>query len=154
MTSVLGDTSTSRCQFYRRVCALPAVVRPDRGQIVFRAGSVGAITMPAVLGSQVRIHLTGRNHSAGGVISHPRSKRWTFLICPDVPDEVSLFCELFRCNVTLACVGAEIALPAPRAADDAFRVWVDEPTNPFRPSGMTVIESVRACAAMGSGRHG
>ncbi|MBF6519686.1 DNA-directed RNA polymerase subunit beta [Nocardia farcinica] len=154
MTTVLNDTPTSRCQFYRRVCALPAVVRPDTDTIVFRAGPVGAITMPAILGSQVRLHLRRRNLGGGPIISHPRSKRWTFLVCPDIPDEVPLFCELFRVNVTVASRGAEIALPAPTIAGAAFRLWVDEPTHPFRPPGMAVVESVRACAATGSGRHG
>ncbi|WP_280483072.1 DNA-directed RNA polymerase subunit beta [Nocardia farcinica] len=139
MLTPVSDTPISRCQFYRRVCALPATVRPDTERIVFRAGPVGAVTMPAALGGQVRLHLRRRTLGGGPVISHPRSKRWTFLVQPDLPDDVPLFCELFRLN-------------AVRSA--GFRLWVDEPTHPFRPSGLAVVAAVHACVDPGSVRSG
>ncbi|MBF6572865.1 DNA-directed RNA polymerase subunit beta [Nocardia farcinica] len=143
------DTPVSRCRFYRSVCDLPAVVRPETDRITVRAGHIGAVTMPAVLGGQVRLHL--RRHNLGGpIISHPRSKRWTYLVQPDFPQDVPTFSEMFRLNVTITSPGADIALPTPSATGVAFRLWVDQPTNPFRPSGRAVIESIRACLASGS----
>ncbi|AXK84381.1 DNA-directed RNA polymerase subunit beta [Nocardia farcinica] len=154
MLTPVSDTPISRCQFYRRVCALPATVRPDTERIVFRAGPVGAVTMPAALGGQVRLHLRRRTLGGGPVISHPRSKRWTFLVQPDLPDDVPLFCELFRLNVLVAAAGAEVALPSPTVRSAGFRLWVDEPTHPFRPSGLAVVAAVRACVDPGSVRSG
>ncbi|WP_228782753.1 DNA-directed RNA polymerase subunit beta [Nocardia abscessus] len=142
---VQADTPTTRCQFYRKTCGLPARVRPDLGQIIVLAGSVGAIIMPAELGGRVKGHLQNRQLQLGPIVSHPRSKRWTFLITPDVPDETRLFAELFRVNVSVSRVGAQIALPSPGARQAGFRVWVRPPRDDFRPSGMAVIESIRAC---------
>ncbi len=101
--------------------------------------------MPHQLGAAVKARMHSLGVRPGPIVSHPRSKRWTFLIVPDVPDEIRLFAELFRLNVSVARFGAQIALPSPGARQAGFRVWVTPPRDTFRPSGMVVIESIRAC---------
>ncbi|MEU1550218.1 DNA-directed RNA polymerase subunit beta [Nocardia sp. NPDC005745] len=144
-TTVL-ENPIARVRFYRNVCGLPACIDPSLGRISFWSGSIGAITLPAQLGAQVKNHMQQTGATAGPVVSHPRSKRWTFIIRPDVPDDVPLFAEMFRLNVTLVPPGAEIALPSP--VDDV-RVWAHAPRDSFRPSGMAVIEAIRACRPHG-----
>ncbi|WP_159922425.1 MULTISPECIES: DNA-directed RNA polymerase subunit beta [Nocardia] len=142
-----GDTPLSRCQFYRRECGLPAVIDPpELGRIVMRAGSVWAMTMPARLGQAVKAHMQSRGVALGPVVGHPRSGRWTFLIQPDLPDDVRLFAELFRLDVAVARAGATIALPSPTASVGAIRRWIVPPRSGFRPSGAVVVEAVRAWA--------
>ncbi len=143
------DTPVSRCQFYRRACGLPAVIDPPGlGRIVVHAGSVWGITMPARLGQAVRAHLHGQGNSVGPIIGHPRSGRWTFLIRPDLGevDDMRLFAELFRLDVSVARAGAAIALPSPTASAGAIRLWIEPPANAFRPSGLAVVEAIRAWA--------
>ncbi|MCP2274838.1 hypothetical protein SAMN04244553_2195 [Nocardia amikacinitolerans] len=137
------DTLATRCQFYRRVCGLPAFVQPNYGRIVFSVGTVGAISMPAQLGAQVRIALRSKGLHGAPIVSHPRSKRWTFLCEPNLADTSPYFTEMFRLNATIASLGAHVALPAPSVVSDAFRTWVVQPTNALRPSGEEVVESIR-----------
>ncbi|BDU01730.1 DNA-directed RNA polymerase subunit beta [Nocardia sputorum] len=145
LPSVQADTPLTRCRFYREICGLPARVQPEIGSIIVPAGSVGAVTMPHQLGAAVEGRMQNLGMRLGPIVSHPRSKRWTFLIVPDVPDENRLFAELFRLNVSVSRHGAQIALPSPAARQAGFRVWVTPPRDAFRPSGMAVIESIRAC---------
>ncbi|WP_330230831.1 DNA-directed RNA polymerase subunit beta [Nocardia sp. NBC_00508] len=142
---VQADTALTRCRFYRETCGLPARLQPELGSIIVPMGRVGAITMPHLLGAAVKARMHSQGVQLGPIVSHPRSKRWTFLIVPDVPDENRLFAELFRLNVSVSRFGAQIALPSPGARQAGFRVWVTPPRNAFRPSGMAVIECVRAC---------
>lgn len=144
-TSPAVDTAASRCLFYRRECGLPAAIQPGLQQITVPVGSVGAITMPAQLGIQVRGYLHHRGDRTGPIVGHPRSNRWTYLVLPDIPDDMSLFSILFRLNVILVGIGAQIALPSP---DDTagFRQWVQPPLSLFRPSGQAVVAAARACA--------
>ncbi|MER7451893.1 DNA-directed RNA polymerase subunit beta [Nocardia beijingensis] len=141
----LADTPTARCAYYRHTCDLPAGVHPEIGRIVLRAGFVGAITMPAALGQKVRDDLVHRRIAVGPIISHVRSKRWTFLTRPDLPDDVRLFAELFRLNVSIVPSGGEIALPSPAAADADYRHWIVPPENGFRPAGSSIVDAVRLC---------
>ncbi|WP_067471428.1 DNA-directed RNA polymerase subunit beta [Nocardia amamiensis] len=144
---VQADTPTTRCRFYRQSCGLPAIVQPELGgRIVVLAGSVGAITMPARLGGAVKSHMQSQGVRLGPIVSHPRSKRWTYIVVPDVPDEVRLFAELFRLDAYVTRTGAQIALPSPVGRSAGFRVWVMPPRNEFRPSGIAVVESIRECA--------
>jgi hypothetical protein len=147
---LLADTAESRCLFYRQICGLAARVKPEIGRISVQAGSVWAITMPTHLGHLVKAHMQSRQCAVGPIVSHPRSQRWTFLIRPDLPDDVRLFSELFRLNVTVARLGAEIALPSPADMHAGFRVWVEPPRDTFRPSGMVVVEAIRACVGLRS----
>jgi hypothetical protein len=141
-TAIPADTPVARCAYYQGR-GLRAAVQPDANRIVVKAGGyLGAVTMPAELGNAVRGHLRGRGLSPGPVISHPRSMRWTFLVIPDIPDEVTLFAEMFRLNVTVARPGAQIALPSPHPRSEAFRTWVVPPTA-VRPSGLSVITAIR-----------
>lgn len=147
MPAVLGspptDTPTTRCRYYRNVCGLPAAIKPEFGSIVVRAGTdVGAVTMPTELGVRVRNHIQGRGDNPGPVISHPRAKRWTYLVNPDIPDDVSIFAEMFRLNVTIARHNAQIALPAP-TPDYQFRVWVHPPAGSYRLAGLMVVDAIR-----------
>ncbi|WP_454194194.1 DNA-directed RNA polymerase subunit beta [Nocardia sp. Marseille-Q1738] len=150
---VHADTPTTRCRFYRQSCGLPAIVQPELGgRIVVPADSVGAITMPARLGGAVKGRMKSQGMRLGPIVSHPRSKRWTFIVVPDVPDEVRLTAELFRLNVSVSRAGAQIALPSPVARSAGFRVWVTPPRDGFRPSGMAVVEAIRECGPPPSGK--
>ncbi|WP_228002276.1 DNA-directed RNA polymerase subunit beta [Nocardia australiensis] len=144
----LGDTPTSRCRFYRHTCGLAAAIEPELGRITVRADTVSAITTPAILGQAVKVHMQTRHYAVGPIISHPRSQRWTFLVRPDLPDEVPLFSELFRLNVTIARSGAQIALPSPTDRHAGLRVWIEPPRDTFRPPGTVVVEAIRACVGV------
>ncbi|MGK8521435.1 hypothetical protein ACRS6B_07680 [Nocardia asteroides] len=104
------------------------------------------MTMPTRLGQAVKAHMQSRGVTLGPIVGHPRSGRWTFLIQPDLPDDVRLFAELFRLDVAVARCGATIALPSPIAAVGTIRQWIVPPRDAFRPSGRVVIEVVRAWA--------
>ncbi|MBF6225661.1 hypothetical protein IU470_11170 [Nocardia abscessus] len=85
----------------------------------------------------------------GEEFSHVRSKRWTFLTRPDLPDDVRLFAELFRLNVSIVPSGGEIALPSPVDADAGYRHWIVAPQDGFRPSGSSIVDTVRSCTRTG-----
>ncbi|WP_228833934.1 hypothetical protein [Nocardia abscessus] len=104
------------------------------------------MTMPTRLGQSVKAHMQNRGVALGPIVGHPRSGRWTFLIQPDLPDDVRLFAELFRMDVAVARAGATIALPSPTASAGAIRQWIVPPRNAFKPSGAAVVEAVRAWA--------
>ncbi|WP_433681078.1 hypothetical protein [Nocardia sp. CA-119907] len=82
--------------------------------------------------------------------SHPRSNRWTYLVRPDLPDDDSLFAEMFRSTVSVVRAGGTIALPSPSDRCAEFRRWIEPPRCTFRPSGRNVVDTIRACT--GSGR--
>ncbi|MFF7943602.1 DNA-directed RNA polymerase subunit beta [Nocardia gamkensis] len=143
-----GDTPLSRCHYYRQVCGLPATVDPPQiGRIIVRTGMVWAITMPAVLGQHVKAWMQYHGHELGPILSHPRSKRWTFIIRPDLPDDVPLFAEMFRLNVSIIRYGGTIALPSPADRGTRFRAWVTRPDTTFRPSGRVIVAAIRGCVA-------
>lgn len=143
-----GDTPLSRCHYYRQVCGLPAIVDPPQiGRIVVRTGMVWGITMPAILGQHVKVWMQDQGHELGPILSHPRSKRWTFIIRPDLPDDVPLFAEMFRLNVSIIRYGGMIALPSPADRGTKFRAWITHPYTAFRPSGCVVVAAIRHCVA-------
>ncbi len=140
----------SQRSFYQVACGLPARVRLDLARTVFIVGSVGAVTMPAHIGALVKVHMLAQsNGRVGPIIWHPRSKRWTFLVCPDIPGETALFAELFRHNVSVVPVGGEVALPSPFDSRLGYREWVHEPTDGFRPPGTVVVAAIRSCLSTG-----
>ncbi|AHH16491.1 hypothetical protein NONO_c16900 [Nocardia nova SH22a] len=142
------DTPASCCVYYRRVCGLPAVVDHDTGRILLRAGVVGAITMPGELGARVRDELAHRRMCPGPTISHVGSGRWSYLCRPDTAAEsadMRLFGALFRLNVSIASVGATIALPSPTRASMRYRRWIVAPRNTFRPSLAVTLDAIAAC---------
>ncbi|WP_051175544.1 hypothetical protein [Nocardia exalbida] len=149
-TVVLTDTPVSRCRFYREVCGLPARIDGPSGRMFLPSGSVGAITVPAQLGAVVKIRMQKLGDPAGPIISHPRSKRWTLLVRPDIPHDMPLFSELFRLNATLVPIGAQIALPSPAdGVGDRFRVWAQAPSDSYRPGALAVIGAIRDCVQTG-----
>ncbi|MEU7766191.1 hypothetical protein AB0B25_13800 [Nocardia sp. NPDC049190] len=99
--------------------------------------------MPAHLGQLVKIDLQRRGHDIGPIMSHPRSRRWSYLIRPDLPDDDSLFTEMFRLDVSVVRAGGEIALPSPTDQCTRFRHWIEPPRCAFRPSGRVIVESIR-----------
>jgi hypothetical protein len=110
------------------------------------------LMMPAPLGQLVKIHMQQRLSDVGPILSHPRSNRWTYLVRSDLPDDDSLFAEMFRLNVSVVRAGGTIALPSPTDQCVEFRRWVEPPQCTFRPSGLVVVDSIRACAGPGTCR--
>ncbi|MFI6170251.1 DNA-directed RNA polymerase subunit beta [Nocardia sp. NPDC051052] len=143
--AAFADTPTTRCAYYRRTCGLPAGIHPEIGRIVIKAGLVGGITMPAALGQRVRDDLLHRRFTLGPIVAHVRSHRWTYLVRPDLPNDIRLAPALLHLNVSIVPFGGEIALPSP-ADGPAHRQWVIPPRDTFRPSGLTIIAAVQACA--------
>ncbi len=144
----------SRCHYYRNVCDIPATADPPHvGRIVARCGSVWAITMPAVLGQAVKVWMQNQGYTLGPILSHPRSKRWTFIIRPDLPDEIQLFAEMFRFDVSIVREGGTIGLPSPADVGTKFRAWVVRPHSHVRPSGHVIVEAIRAIRAEKTARR-
>jgi hypothetical protein len=145
-----GDTPMSRTLFYRRVCDLPANLDPpSMDSIIMQATYVWAVRMPAPLGQAVKCHMGCRDRAFGPILGIPRSNQWTYLIRPDIPQDVSLYAELFRRNVSVIRDGGTVALPSPAPLSEPFRRWIEPPRDTFRPSGLAVIASVRACLGPG-----
>jgi hypothetical protein len=141
------DTPLSRCNFYRKACDLPAIIDPpSMGRIIMRASRVWGVTVPAELAAMVRLAMREAYSGACPVISHPRSRRWTFLTRSDLPDDDRLFAEMFRLNVSIVRTGGIIALPSPRDRSTHLRRWVEPPHGPIRPSGQLVVQAIRTCA--------
>ncbi|WP_231390360.1 DNA-directed RNA polymerase subunit beta [Nocardia sp. CNY236] len=120
------------------------------GRIIVRTGRVWAVAMPEPLGQRVEAWMSDQGYEAGPILTHPRSRRWTFVVRPDLPDEVALFAEMFRLNVSIVRDGGTIALPGPADSAAGFRAWISPPVNAFRPSGRIVIDATRACRANGA----
>ncbi|MFE3441641.1 DNA-directed RNA polymerase subunit beta [Nocardia sp. NPDC059180] len=110
-----------------------------------KADHVWGMMMPGELGLRVKGDLQRRGESLGPIMSHVRSNRWTLLIRPDLPDETPFFAEMFRHNVSVVRLGGTIALPSPTDQGARFRRWIEPPRSPFRPSGMSIVASIRAC---------
>lgn len=147
-----GDTPASRCVYYRQVCDLPANIDPPHlGRIVLCAEYVLGLIMPAPVGQSVKSHMQQQRSDVGPILSHPRSNRWTYLTRPDLPDDDSLFAQMFRLNVSVVRAGGTIALPSPTDQCVEFRRWIEPPRCTFRPSGLVVVDAIRACT--GSGRY-
>ncbi|MEV4130393.1 DNA-directed RNA polymerase subunit beta [Nocardia sp. NPDC049707] len=142
-----GDTPVSRCHYYRRVCDLPATVDPPHlGRIIMKAEHVWALIMPGHLGRAVKSRMRQHDSDIGPILSHPRSGRWTYLVRPDIPDDVRLFAEMFRLDVSVVRTGGTIALPSPVDHCVEFRRWVQPPRCTFRPSGLVIVDAIRACS--------
>lgn len=141
-----ADTPSSRCEYYRRICHLPATVDPNTGRISVRAGLVWAIELPAALAQMVKVDLDRRQHGGGPVISHPRDARWTFLVRSDIPARVAARdMPLWRNRVTILREGDDITLPSPSDRGHFYRAWITPAHSSFRPSGLDVLDSIRVC---------
>ncbi|MFG2442653.1 DNA-directed RNA polymerase subunit beta [Nocardia fluminea] len=144
------ETPRSRCEFYRRVCSLPAVIDPATGRITMRAGFVGAVMMPTDLAQQVKSTLDFRGVAPLPIIGHPRARMWTFLVRFDIrpmgdPAEVA---RLWKARVVVIRDG-DIALPSPALDTLMVRTWVSPAISKFRPSGAVVLECARDCLELG-----
>ncbi|WP_051030256.1 hypothetical protein [Nocardia takedensis] len=139
-----SDTPFWRCHYYRTVCGLPAEVDPKSGLITFRAGPVWALEMPSQIAQTVKIDLDRRRLGGGPIISHPRNARWTFLIDSDIPTRLlERDHQLWGDRIRLLTQGEQISLPSPTDCGVFNRTWITATHTPHRPSGTTVIESLR-----------
>ncbi|WP_433627103.1 DNA-directed RNA polymerase subunit beta [Nocardia sp. CA-120079] len=130
------------------MCDLPANVDPPHlGRIVMKAEHVWAMVLPAHLGQTVKARMQQHGSDIGPILSHPRSNRWAYLVRPDIPDDVRLFAEMFRLNVSVVRTGGTVALPSPADHGAQFRRWIEPPRCTFRPSGLVVVDAIRACSA-------
>ena len=146
-TSDSSDLALSRCEFYRTRHDLPASIEPHANRIVVKVGAIAAITTPGEMGARVRNLLLARQLTPGPIILHTRSLRWTYLLAPDIPfDDYDLYAEMYRASVTIAPLGASVALPTPTDPDDKYRVWKELPAGSARLSAAVLIEVVRECA--------
>ncbi|MFC9872617.1 DNA-directed RNA polymerase subunit beta [Nocardia salmonicida] len=133
----------SRSLFYRKVCGLPSFVDPATGRIMMSAGSTGAVMMPADLAQRVKVELHRRNVGRCPIIGHPRAGAWSYLIRADMHPigDPAVVAQLWSARVVVVRDG-DIALPSPGPGQVA-RTWVVAATDPFRPSGTTVLACVR-----------
>ncbi|WP_405181541.1 DNA-directed RNA polymerase subunit beta [Nocardia sp. NBC_01377] len=140
------DTPSTRCEYYRRVCHLPAHVDPTTGCIRVRAGLVWAVQLPAELAQIVKMDLDRCQHGGGPVISHPRQAQWTFLTRSDIPARIAVRdLPLWRDQVKILRDGADIMLPSPSDRGPFYRAWITPAHSAFRPSGLAVLDSIRVC---------
>ncbi len=146
------DTAFGRRDYYRKRYDLPASVELYGSRIVVKVGVIAAITMPEALGARVLESLIAGGDEAGPIILHTRSRRWTFLLEPDIAfEDYELYAEMYRRSVTIAPVGASVALPTPTDPEDGYRTWKLLPHSMFRPSAALLIDIVRDCARQGRG---
>ncbi|MFI9631579.1 DNA-directed RNA polymerase subunit beta [Nocardia sp. NPDC051929] len=143
----IKDTALTVCYYYRNTCDLPAEVDPAHtGRIVIRTGGVCGLMMPAFIGSEVKARMQCHGQ-VGPILTHPRSHRWTFLVDADLTNEIGLYAEMVRLQVSIIRGGGVIALPGPGRRPGLFRAWVEPPRDAFRPSGRDVVDAIRECAA-------
>jgi hypothetical protein len=102
--------------------------------------------MPSYVGQAVLKRMDTQALAVGPVISHPRSKRWTFLARPNVADYREVFAGLYRLDSTLAPTGAQVALPSPAEQASALRVWVRPPTSTYLPLATVVVDCLHRAA--------
>ena len=139
-----ADTAFGRRDYYRKRFGLPASVEPYANRIVMKVGGIAAITMPGQLGEAVLDASAAHGVAGGPIILHTRSGRWTFILEPDIAfEDYELYAEMYRCSVTIAPLGAAVALPVSADHADGYRVWKQLPDGDFRPSAALVIELVR-----------
>jgi hypothetical protein len=120
--------------------------------IVMKATHVWAMRMFAPLGQPVRHHIGCSGVAFGPILVVLLSNRWMYSIRPDIPQDVSLYAELFRRNVSVIRDGGTVALPSPAPLSEPFRWWIEPSPDTFRPCGLAVITSVRVCSGPGKSR--
>ena len=141
------DVAFGRRDYYRKHHDLPAYIEPYAGRLAVKIGEIAAITMPEALGASVLDTSIARGAVTGPIILHTRSRRWTFLLEPDIPfEDYELYAEMYRKSVTIAPIGASVALPTPSDPEDSYRRWKQLPANASRPSAADLIDLIRECA--------
>ena len=135
-----------RCRRYRDENGLYGIVEPVRSRILLEIGTVGAVTVPATLGTAVREFLTARGHR-GPIVGHPRSARWTFLTghVDDSTQDAAIASDMFHRCAALVAPGTTIVLPSPADERTGYRVWIDSPHRDYRPELPEVLAATRRC---------
>lgn len=133
-----AESTTQRCQRYRRELQLHAEILPDsRTRIVVQTDPISAVMMPSRLGAQCA-ELLAEGGPLGPVIEHPGSSRWTFLTDGHYPEGLSA--DMLRWNIGIA--SKYIVLPSPADEQRGFRRWIHEPRTGFRPSTREILRTV------------
>ncbi|MFD3511009.1 DNA-directed RNA polymerase subunit beta [Nocardia sp. NPDC058666] len=145
----VADSPRSRSHYYRHVCGLPTLVDQATGRITMRAGSTGAVMMPADLAQRVKIELDRRNEGPCPIIGQPRAGVWIYLVRSDLRPilDPAVLARLWQARVVVIRDG-DIALPSPAPDQRVSRTWIAPASTPFRPSGTTVLDCVRECLAV------
>ncbi|MFC3964218.1 DNA-directed RNA polymerase subunit beta [Nocardia jiangsuensis] len=140
-----GTTAQQRCDYYRRVCGIPAFIPEWCAQQILAPGTeISAITMPHTLGLSVAADLASTGHP-GPISCYPPARRWMFLTEPDLPDDRQTV-GLAEANAGIV-VDTDIPLPSPSARHAAARIWIVPPISTDLPSRNAVISALRRCAA-------
>lgn len=126
-------------EYYTEFCGIPAVLRRSGGLIVVRAGTVGAIVVPAPVATRLRRRL----RLAAPVVIDRDSGSWTFLTGP-VATHLRYWGHikdaLDRRGATMVAEGAEVPLPSPT---DPSRCWYGAPPNDrYRPSPASIASAL------------
>ncbi|MGY5306772.1 DNA-directed RNA polymerase subunit beta [Nocardia gipuzkoensis] len=154
-TDPAPDATLTRCQHYRHVYGLPCYVHEETRRITLRAGDIGAVTVPELLGRMVLADLS-EQYLLGPVIAHG-SGRWTMLVRPDGTNQLAndsdIFVALLRASATIVPDGGEILLPSPADERSGYRWWVVAPRDAFRPHISTVVQSIICANASSTPRH-
>lgn len=146
---IMADTLETRCDFYRTVCGLDALVQPDFERIIVTVGGdLGAVSAPAELAARTKVQLLRGGVRIGPIVSHPRSSQWTFLVCPHITIDIALHAALFRHDVSVSAAGSQVALPSPVRRHLGFRCWAVAPTDTYRTASTVVIATVAECAGL------
>ncbi|WP_245400208.1 hypothetical protein [Nocardia albiluteola] len=149
---VTTQEALERCRRYRKENGLYGMVEPHLGRIMLEIGAIGAVTVPAALGTRVRERLRANGEPGaaphgrcGPIIGHPRSSRWTFLTAhaDESVHDTAVLAALYREYAGLALPGTRIVLPSPADERTGYRVWIDSPEGHFRPDLAEVIAAIR-----------
>ncbi|MGW4370293.1 hypothetical protein ACWEKT_32075 [Nocardia takedensis] len=144
---------------------------PATGAITMNAGFVWAVVIDAALGSAVRDELHERD-VLGPIISHPDTATWTLLTRSDIAVPLLVEAEQWSPRVRVLRGGSRppppptrrrepvweglddvfesprvadvITLPSPIDQGHRLRQWIVEARDDVRPSGVVVIDAVRA----------
>ncbi|WP_227979028.1 hypothetical protein [Nocardia spumae] len=143
---VIAQEALARCRRYRTENGLYGIVDAIQGRILLEIGAVGAVTVPAALGSTIRDYLTERGHR-GPIIGHPRSARWTFLTghVDESTQDAAVATDMFHRCAALVTPGTTIVLPSPADERTGYRVWIDSPHCDYRPDLPEVLSAARQC---------
>ncbi|UGT64244.1 hypothetical protein [Nocardia asteroides] len=130
------------CDFYRKVCGIPAFISTD-GINTIRAGGDGfcVVTTPPRLGAAVRSRMDDVPGRCGPVSSSALSGRWMFLARVG-PVDTCADLELAAVNVGITDA-ATFPLPAPGPPSATQRTWVVPPTDTYLPTRDWIVDAIR-----------
>jgi hypothetical protein len=140
----LRELTNARAR-YEELLGWPVSVQIGRRDLVILiGGSVGAVSMPARLGAQVRQEL-GFAMLCGPIVADPGGGSWTFLTKPAGPLRADVAHDLAAVRVWVASRGAAVQIPCDTkgSAIGGWR-WVERPVaNRPLPPGSAVVSMVR-----------